>query len=344
MTIGVGIIGCGLIGSRRAQDAHEHPCSCVKYVSDVVPESSLLLADKYGCESASDWKTMVADKSVDIVVICTPNGFATEIAVAALSAGKHVLVEKPPGRNLSETLRLSNTAHRTGLVLKVGFNHRYHPAISRARDVVAQGTIGDVIHVRARYGHGGRPGYEQEWRANPVHAGGGELLDQGIHIADLFHWFLGVPLEAFAWLQTAVWPIEPLEDSAFGMFRYHDGKVASLHTSWTQWKNLFSFEIFGESGSVSIEGLGGSYGTERLITAIRRSTGGPPRINEEEFPGPDLSWKSEWADFVSAVTENKPYWGTPQDGINAMAMIDALYRSAHSGTVASLEEKQAAES
>jgi len=281
---------------------------------------------------------VVGDSSIDAVTVCTPNGFAADIAVAALSAGKHVLIEKPPGRNLSEALQLSDTARRTGKILKVGFNHRYHPAVSRAHNLLAQGTIGDVIHVRARYGHGGRPGYEHEWRADPAQAGGGELLDQGIHIADLFNWFLGLPSEAFAWLQTAVWPIQPLEDSAFGMFRYSDGTVASLHTSWTQWKNLFSFEIFGREGSLAIEGLGGSYGTERLITAFRRPTGGSPTMNEQQFPGPDLSWQSEWADFVGAVTEARPYWGTPEDAVSTMAMIDALYQSARNASVISLEK------
>jgi predicted dehydrogenase len=289
------------------------------------------LAKAYGCQSAEDWKSALDDPSVDAVIVSTPNGYTAEIAIAALSAGKHVLVEKPPGRNLAEARRLADAARKANRVLKVGFNHRYHPALSRAHELFSTGTIGRIINVRACYGHGGRPGYEKEWRGNPDLAGGGELTDQGVHIADLIHWFIGLPSEAFAFLQTIFWPIKPLEDNAFGLFRCADGVVASLHTSWTQWKNLFSFEVFGKNGSLSIEGLGGSYGTERLVVAVRNPAGGVAFMKEETFGGPDLSWELEWRDFVNAVTERTAYWGAPEDGVAAMSMIDALYRSARSG-------------
>jgi predicted dehydrogenase len=268
---------------------------------------------------------------VDVVIVSTPNGYTTEIATAALSAGKHVLVEKPPGRDLGEARQLAEASRAAGRSLKIGFNHRYHPAIARAYEAFSNGLIGRIINVRARYGHGGRPGYEKEWRGNPDLAGGGELTDQGVHIADLLHWFMGLPSDAFAFLQTAVWPIKPLEDNAFGLFRYADGAVASMHTSWTQWKNLFSLEIFGDNGSFIIEGLGGSYGVERLLTIIRNPAGGVPSVKEEIFDGPDDSWQLEWQDFVQGVTEGTSYLGRPEDGVAAMAMIDALYRSARNG-------------
>jgi predicted dehydrogenase len=279
---------------------------------------------------------VIDDGSIDVVIVSTPNGYTAEIGTAALAAGKHVLVEKPPGRNLSEARQLAEAAQKAGRILKIGFNHRYHPAIRRAHQLFSQGTIGEVINVRARYGHGGRPGYEKEWRGNPTLAGGGELTDQGAHIVDLLHWFCGIPLEVFAMKQTVVWPIHPLEDNAFGLFRYKKGMVASFHTSWTQWKNIFSFEIFGQLGSLNIEGLGGSYGTERLSMAIRKPEGGMPDMNEEVFDGPDLSWQAEWADFVRAIIEGGIYWGTPEDGVAAMAMIEAMYRSAQCGAAVPL--------
>lgn len=332
----VAVIGCGLIGKRRAREASQHSLTRLMVVADVSPERRTQLAGHYGCRSVEDWRQVIDDSSIDTVIVSTPNGYAAEIAMAALGAGKHVLVEKPPGRNLSEARWMAEAAHRAGRVLKIGFNHRYHPAISGAHRLLSDGVIGDVINMRARYGHGGRPGYEKEWRGDPALAGGGELTDQGVHIADLIHWFGGLPSEAFATLQTAVWPIHPLEDNAFGIFRYANGAVASLHTSWTQWKNLFSFEIFGQLGSLSVEGLGGSYGTERLITVIRNPQAGVPVTNEELFDGPDLSWQSEWADFVRVVFEGGVYWGTPADGVAAMVMTDALYRSARSGAVVPL--------
>lgn len=334
----VAIIGCGLIGARRAQEAQRHPHTCLSVVADVNAGQREQFAAQYGCSAVEHWKTVVDDRSVDVVVVATPNGYTAEIGIAALSAGKHVLVEKPPGRNLVEAGQLADASRKAGRVLKVGFNHRYHPAITKAHRLLTDGMIGELITIRARYGHGGRPGYEKEWRGNPAIAGGGELTDQGVHIADLIHWFAGLPTEVFAMLQTSVWPIHPLEDNAFGLLRFASGAVASVHTSWTQWKNLFSFEIFGQRGSLTIEGLGGSYGAERLVTAIRNAEGGAPVMTEERFDGPDLSWEAEWEEFVHAVVDGASYWGKPEEGVAAMTLLDALYQSARRGSVVRLSE------
>src|SRR5690606_1168434 len=219
-------------------------------------------------------------------VVATPNGYLREIGCAALRSGKHVLLEKPMGRNLAEALSLAEAARESGRILKIGFNHRYHPGLARAMELVRAGEIGRVVTIRARYGHGSRPGCETEWRADPELAGGGELTDQGVHIADLIHGVAGLPERAVAFLQTAVWRIEPLEDNAHGLFRFADGAVAQLHVSMTQWRNLFSFEVYGETGSAAVEGLGGSYGPERFTLARRNLRGGVPEIEEEVFDGP----------------------------------------------------------
>jgi len=157
------------------------------------------------------------------------------------------------------------------------------------------------------------------------------LTDQGVHIADLINWFAGMPADVFGYTQTAVWPIGPLEDNGFGLFRFSGGQVASMHTSWTQWKNLFSFEVFGALGSAAIDGLGGSYGPERLTVAKRNPAGGVPASEELLYEGPDASWSLEWDDFLGAVLAGTPYLGTPEDGIAAMGILDALYRSVRSG-------------
>jgi len=242
-----------------------------------------------------------------------------------------VLIEKPMGRNLAEALQIAEAATAADRILKIGFNHRYHPALAKAYGLFQAGAIGEIINIRARYGHGGRLGYENEWRGNPELAGGGELTDQGVHIADLIHWFAGLPTEAFAYLQTAIWPIQPLEDNGFGLFRFGDGAIASFHTSWTQWKNLFSFEIYGQKGSLTIEGLGKSYGIERLTIAYRKPEGGVPDLEDLVFDLPDTSWELEWQDFIGAIATQTPYWGTPEEGVSAMRMLDALYRSAQAG-------------
>lgn len=325
------VVGCGLIGRRRALAAAADGRSRCVAVSDRDASVAREVAGAAGAEAAGDWIELVSRPDVDAVVVATPNGFLAEITVAALGAGKHVLVEKPMGRSVEEAERMRGAAVNGDRVLKVGFNHRYHPAIAEAKRRCERGEIGEIINLRCRYGHGGRPGYEREWRGNRALAGGGELTDQGVHVADLFHWFAGAPRTAFAHLQTAVWPLGDLEDNAFGLFRYDSGVVASFHTSWTQWKNLFSLEIFGRDGAVIVEGLGGSYGVETLTVHRRRPEGGVPVAETVTYEGEDRSWKLEWEDFLSAVLDGQPMQGRADDGVVAMRMLRALYESAACG-------------
>jgi predicted dehydrogenase len=325
--IGVAVVGAGLIGARRAEQAHLSARSRLVAVSDAKLEIAQAVAQKYGAIAAPSWQEVISRSDVGAVVIATPNAFLKEIAIAALEAGKHVLIEKPMGRNLTEAEAMAACARRVGRKFKVGFNHRYHPAIRDAYRLFRDGVIGDLISIRARYGHGGRPGYEKEWRGNAELAGGGELTDQGVHVLDLIQWFAGTPKEAFAYLQTAIWPIAPLEDSAFAMLKFDSGMIAQFHTAWTQWKNLFSFELFGNKGSLVIEGLGKSYGQETLSVARRKPQGGAPYMERTAYDDEDLSWAAEWEDFARAIEEDGSHLGTAEEGVRVMRMLDALYRA-----------------
>ncbi|HZO94992.1 MAG TPA: Gfo/Idh/MocA family oxidoreductase [Candidatus Baltobacteraceae bacterium] len=327
-TLRTGVVGCGLIGRRRAEEAARHPRTRVVVVADVDPNASGKLAAALGARATWDWREVVASPDVDAVCVATPNGFLAEIACAALAAGKHVLIEKPMGRDAAEARAIAEAAARAKRHVKVGFNHRYHPAIARARAALREDAIGAPINARVRYGHGGRPGYENEWRGDARLAGGGELTDQGVHVVDLLHWFLGVPREVYAVTQTAVWPLGALEDNGFGLLRYDGGLVASFHTSWTQWQNLFSFEIFGERGALIVEGLGRSYGVETLTIVRRTMQGGVPETDVLAFDEPDESWRDEWDDFVRGILDGTRYLGDANDGIVAMETLGALYRSA----------------
>jgi len=337
--LNVAVIGCGLIGKRRANEVNQHANTVLSLVVDQRIENATALADTYSCDAGTDWKEAINSPDIDIIIVSTPNKYLTEIASEALRADKHVLIEKPMGRNLKEAEQLAEVAKQSGRLLKIGFNHRYHPALQQAKKLYNNGKIGKLINIRAVYGHGARPGYEKEWRGNRELAGGGELTDQGVHICDLIHWFAGLPDRSVAMLQTAVWPLHPLEDNAFGLFQYNNGTVASLHTSWTQWKNRFSFEIFGEKGALIIEGLGKSYGTETLTVMQRKPEGGTPETETMTFDAEDLSWQNEWLEFVDAIQNNKPYMGNIEDGVNTMRMIDALYQSAQQKQVVSLIEE-----
>ncbi len=269
----VGIIGCGLIGEKRGAVISQFPDCHLKSVYDVNPERSRQLAEKFGCSVVQSSDEIFEDKEIGIVIVSPINKYIVPISVRALQSGKHVLCEKPPGRNLEETKQLCEMASRSNGRLKVGFNHRHHPAISKAKELMDHGGIGPLYCLRCFYGHGGRPGYDKEWRAAKELSGGGELLDQGIHVADLFRWFLGELEVVYGNTPTYFWNME-VEDNAFALFKTSHGQTALMHTSWTQWKNRFTFEIFGEAGYLIVEGLGGSYGTETLRIGRRKKVTG----------------------------------------------------------------------
>jgi predicted dehydrogenase len=326
--VGVAVIGCGLIGTRRAATAAADPRTTLRLVVDRDESRARTLAAEHGAEAAADWRAALQREDIGAVVVCTPNALLAPIAGAALESGRHVLIEKPMGRNVAEAQRIAAAAAAAGRVLKIGFNHRYHPAIERAGELLRAGEVGRLIQLRARYGHGSRPGCEHEWRGDRELAGGGELLDQGVHVVDLFHWLAGTPLRVHAEVQTAVWPLGPLEDNAFALMRFADGVVGQLHVSMTQWKNLFSLEVHGERGALLVEGLGGSYGTEQLTVVRRNLAGGVPQLDTVTFDGPDMSWQAEWTDFAAALEGAPLRHGTPGEGMAVMRTVGAIYEAA----------------
>jgi len=323
----IAVIGAGLIGTRRAETA----VACgdhVTIVADVDRDRAGICAARVHARATDDWRVAVTSADVDVVVVATPNKFAQAIATTAASAGKHVLCEKPLGRNAAEAGTIVEAAERAGITLKTGFNHRHHPAIRRAHELISSGTIGEAFCFRCVYGHGGRPGYDKEWRGDPEIAGGGELLDQGVHVLDLARWFLGEFVTASAIVTTWYWDVAPLEDNAFATLQTASGQVASFHTSWTQWKNRFLLEIIARDGLVTIDGLGGSYGVERLQVARRRPESGPPDVVTEEFVGDDESWREEWIEFTSAIRAGRSPLGNGRDGLEALRLVDTLYLAA----------------
>ncbi len=215
-------------------------------------------------------------------------------------------------------------ARAAGVVVKVGFNHRFHPAFVKARAVCDQGGLGPLLYVRARYGHGGRRGYDREWRADPAVAGGGELLDQGVHLIDLARWFLGDFPRVAGSVHTYFWDM-PVEDNGFLALRTAAGQMAWLHASCTEWKNLFCFEVFGKGGKLQIDGLGGSYGAERLTFYRMLPQMGPPETIIWEYPGEDRSWHDEFAHFAECVRTRGAPQGGLEDARAALAVVREVY-------------------
>ena len=324
----IGIVGAGLIGKKRAEAIASLSGNLkVDLVSDIDGEKAGELGRFCGAAPCVDCRELTGRDDIDAVIVATPNKFIQEIALSALEHGKHVLCEKPLGRNAGEAEAIWSKAKERGLILKTGFNHRFHPAIRNAKKIVEDGGVGRIYLMRAVYGHGGRPGYDKEWRASRDICGGGELLDQGVHVIDLFRWFMGEFDEVFGRVATFSWNME-VEDNAFAMFRTVSGQTATMHTSWTQWKNKFLFEIIGEKGYLVVDGLGGSYGMERLVIGKRKVSGGAPDEEILEFPGPDISWREEMKEFAAAIAGNREPIGSGYDGLMANRLVGAIYESA----------------
>lgn len=318
----VAIIGCGFIGHKRARALAG--CQLVA-CADVVWERAEALARlTAGAQPVVDWRVAVARRDVDIVIVCTTHEALANIALAAISAGKHVLVEKPAARRAAELAPLSEAAQQTGVLVQVGFNHRYHPAMRQAKALCDTGALGELLYVRGRYGHGGRLGYEREWRANPALSGGGELIDQGSHLIDLARWFLGDFVEVHGFAHTYYWHM-PVEDNGFLLLKTARQQVALLHASWTEWKNLFSLEIFGRQGKLDIAGLGGSYGVERLAYYRMLPEMGPPETTLWEYPQADTSWEVEFAEFVEDIRCGHPPAAGLSDAQAVLQVIERIY-------------------
>lgn len=320
----VAIIGCGLIGRKRAAAlAGARLAVCC----DAVPARALALAIETHTEAAVDWRETVRRRDVDIVIVATTHDMLAPIAAAAASEGKHVLVEKPGARRAQELEPVREAARRTGALVRVGYNHRYHPAIRKAQELVDAGALGELMFLRARYGHGGRPGYEREWRAQPELSGGGELIDQGSHLIDLARRFLGEFRDVRSFLGTFYWPM-PVEDNCFLLLRTAEGRVASLHASWSEWKNLFSLELYGRTGKIEVSGLGGSYGLERLALYRMKPEMGPPETTIFEYPLPDDSWQVEFAGFLEDIRLGRAPRPGLEDAQAVLALIERIYEEA----------------
>lgn len=322
---GIGIVGLGLIGNKRAMAIRATGLGRLAGVAESQPFVAKQFAERYGCGDARDWRDLVADPSIQVVIVAVPNAYLAPIALQAIRNGKHLLCEKPFGTSVAEALAMHKAAQKAGVLVKVGFNHRFHAAIIKAHKILSSGAIGDVLFIRSRYGHGGRFGMEKEWRFDPRVSGGGELLDQGVHIIDLAGWFAGKFTAAYGIAETKFWNTK-VDDNAFGLLR--NGKTTlEFHVSTTNWKNTFSFEVFGSLGYLQVEGKGGSYGQERLIFGRRRRKFGIPIIKEFTFPSDDLSWNREWKNFMDAIAGRSPVCGGSLDGIYANAVVKALYES-----------------
>jgi predicted dehydrogenase len=290
-------VGCGLVGHKRAAALGQDTLvGCF----DLDPGAARSIADRFGgtvCRSPDE----LLAHDLDVVIVAVPHHRLAEHACGALAASAHVLVEKPAGIGVAEVERIARAADAAQRRVKVGFNHRFHPGTARAIADATSGAFGDVLHLRARYGHGGRVGYEREWRTDRSISGGGELVDQGMHLFDLSYAIFGpLPLNA-ALLRTEYWPIEVEDNAVIVLGDRNGGPWATFHASWTEWKNLFSLEIYCRTAKLQVDGLAGSYGPQRLTIYTMKPELGPPDLETIEYPEGDESWSREWEQFAEAI-------------------------------------------
>lgn len=330
--LGIAIVGAGRVGAIRAASIRRSDKSFVAAVIDTDWARAEKLADGTSATIGDEWRSIFARSDIDAVVVSTPTKFHLEIVIRALEAGKHVLCEKPLGRNVTEAQKMCEASRRSRRLLKTGFNYRHMAHVLEARRLVQAHALGPLYFLRCRYGHGGRLGYEKEWCTDAELSGGGVLLEQGIHVFDLIRYLLGEPLRLTAQARRYFWKFPTVEDNSFCLLETEHGQTAQIHISWTQWVNIFELELFGADGFIRIEGRDSHYGPQRLVWGKRQPDHGRPEQVVFDFPSPDKSWDLEWQEFCSAIEQRREPVGSAIDGLQAQQLVEAAYQSVSRGS------------
>jgi predicted dehydrogenase len=321
----IALFGAGLIGRKHGLQLQGHE---LVGLYDPDRERARALAADLGTAPFDSEASLLERSGAEIAIVATTNSSLAAVARRAAAAGKHVLVEKPGGISAPELEQLEAAARERRVAVKVGFNHRFHPALLATRRLVDEGKLGPLMFLRARYGHGGRLGYESEWRADAALSGGGELIDQGVHLLDLVHWFLGpLPLRS-ALVTTSFWSMKVDDNAVITLAEEGPSpRWATFHVSCSEWKNTFSLELYGRTGKVLVQGLGGSYGRETLTYYRMLPQMGPPETEVQEFEGADRSWQLDLQNLVEHLTAGAPLLGDLRSARYAMGVVRDAYRA-----------------
>lgn len=326
MTIPIAIVGCGLIGRKRARAFNHSGLAQVVALYDVDRSRAVAMQQELGpgCRVVNSTHEAAGVVAGGLTVVSTVHESLARESCVALNAGSNVLVEKPGGTTAAEVRSIRDAAESAALVARFGYNHRFHPSFQKLRAMLADRPFGEIMMVRGRYGHGGRPGYEREWRASKALSGGGELLDQGVHLLDLTRAIAGNLSLLYAAFSTLYWTMD-VEDNAFVHARLPFGGDAWLHASWTEWKNLFDFEVYCQTAKLQVTGLGGSYGPERLTVYEMPPELGPPLTTVTEWPPGDTSWVAEAIDVVNAIQGLSCVGASIDDALATLTIVDEAY-------------------
>lgn len=324
----VGIAGFGMVGKRRKDCVDRHPNLRVVAVCDRTFDKEGTLAD--GVRTYQDYRRLLTE-DLNVLIVCLTNDIAAEVTIAGLGSGLHVFCEKPPGRHVEDVLRvIAHERRHPALKLMYGFNHRYHESVRDALKILHSGELGRVINMRGMYGKAKLMTFNQpDWRTKREIAGGGVLLDQGIHMVDLMRLFGGDFCEVHSFISNGHWGYD-VEDNAYALMRTADGVVAMLNSSATQWRHRFHLDINLERGSLILGGiLSGtkSYGAETLtvVHADPDNDRGDPREQITRY-NRDPSWDEEIAAFAGSILNDKPVQsGNSEDALRTMQLVFGIY-------------------
>lgn len=328
--IKIAIAGFGKIGQVRAKELKKNQYTKVVAVYDVKKPSELDDDIKF-CNSIEE----LLSQDIDVVFVCAFNNVLADFTTQALKAGKHVFCEKPPARTSDELKAVIKTEKESGLVLKYGFNHRYHYSVIEAKKIIESGSMGKLLWLRGVYGKAGSIDYHKNWRNYKEYSGGGILIDQGIHMLDLIRYFSKqnfVHINSF--VTTSYWDIEA-EDNAFAIMQSEEKVTAMLHSSATQWKHKFLLEMCFEEGFINLDGiLSGtrSYAPEQLVIGRREFEDitfamGKPKETTTWFENDD-SWKLEIDEFIDAILNKTPIKnGTSKDAYETLRLVEKIYEN-----------------
>lgn len=323
----IGIAGYGVVGKRRRDIIDGRDDMQTVAVCDRALGGSGQLDD--GVKYFSIYQDLLAEP-LDVLFVAMSNDIAAEVTMAGLEAGLHVFCEKPPGRNVADIAAVvACHQKRPQQALKYGFNHRYHDSVQDALKVLASGALGTVINLRGLYGKSQLITFDQtSWRTERALAGGGVLLDQGIHMLDLIRLFGGEFTDIKSFVSNQVWGHD-VEDNAYALMQTDAGVVAMLHSSASQWRHRFRLEIGLTQGALTLSGIlsgSKSYGAETLTVTKRGPDDmGDPQEETTHYDR-DPSWALEVAEFADAILRNgRIINGSGEDALKTMQLVYKIY-------------------
>jgi UDP-N-acetyl-2-amino-2-deoxyglucuronate dehydrogenase len=360
VTVRFGIVGAGVIGPTHA-NAIADPAvdATLVAVHDAVREKAGKLAAEHGAAVAGSLDELLARDDVDAVAVCVPSGAHADIAVAALEAGKHVVVEKPADISLAAIDRIIAARTASGRQVTAISQHRFDPATRIVKKAVDDGRLGRLTSGSAAINWWRSQGYYDsgDWRGTWALDGGGALMNQGIHSIDLLCWLLGEPVEVFAFTGLLAHERMEVEDTAVAAVRFDSGALATVLGTTAAYPGMTTrIHVHGAKGSAVIdrddltyfhaatdEGGGDAYGASgrgnqaaEVLAAAGAATGEGADAGAD--PGAlSGAHRFQYRDFLDALATGRPPLVTLEEGRRAVKLILAIYESARTGAPVRLE-------